>query len=443
MSKTSRNTLAETVQRDLIAYLGRGRPINQQAVTEQLDPTGLSISDFDRLKRIHFALSEPVRDYINDLPERLRRIRTANNVEREHIRGEVRGAVDWGQTFRTRYAENPEDRSKFVTRSPYTEYQLPENILLKTLLSILVETVKTDLSAIDQSWRRNAWSDADVEAFVRRVSRNIHLERIDADADTPVKATHVEAARRSRQPLYYEAYELFQQYDRLRNNEFGDPRVREILFNTLYVPDTATLFELACVFRLLRSLEDEYAVMLHPIEAGSGAIAEIRTDRWQIEVFHDESGPLTFKESLPESPTDEYLRRYERVLDRHQEFLGRENRRPLYRGRPDLVIIVSERETDDETPQKIVLGEFKHSASHSVFSDAVQELFEYLEYARYEKTAGHSDSDESYVVDDGSIDLAGLVITDGHPSKDTQDDVMHLDYRSIADEVESGDIFNY
>ncbi|MEY7850910.1 hypothetical protein AB7C87_17120 [Natrarchaeobius sp. A-rgal3] len=442
MNKTSRSNLAETVQRDLVAYLGSGRPINQRAVTEQLDATGLSISDFDRLKRIHFTLSEPVRDYLDELPERLRRVRTANNVEREQVHGEVRGGVDWGQTYRARYAENPDDRSSFITRSTYTEYQLPENILLKTLLSILAETVRTDLAAIDQSWRRDVWSDTDVKAFVRRISRNIHLSRIDADEDTPVDATHLEAARRSRQPLYYEAYDLYQQYDRLRNNEFDDPHVREVLFETLFVPDTPTLFELACVFRLLRSLEEEYDVTLHPIEGESGAIAELRNERWQVEMFHDETGPLTFNEMLPEDPTDEYLRKYGRVLDRHRDFLGRESRRPLYRGRPDLVIIVRKREEKRETPRKIVLGEFKHSSSQSVLSNAVQEIFEYLEYARPSRSASHRWDTDGYVVDDDSVDFEGLVITDGNQPEDPQDDVVHLEYRSITESVESGHILD-
>jgi hypothetical protein len=437
MSKTSRSTLAETVQRDLIAYLGSGRQINQQAVTEHLDTTGLSISDFERLMRIHFALSEQVRDYLDELPERLRRVRTVNNVEREQVRGEIRGAVDWGQTYRARYAENPDDRAKFITRSPHTEYLLPENVLLKTFLCIIKETVKTDLSAIDQSWRRNVWSDADVEGFIRRISRNIHLDRIDADGDTVVEAKHLEAARRSRQPLYYEACKLYQQYDKLRNKEFDDPHVREVLFETLFVPDTATLFELACVFRLLRSLEDKYDVSLHTIEADSGAIAELQTDRWQIEVFHDEMGPLTFKEPLPENPSDEYLQRYGRVLDRHRDYVGRESRRPLYRGRPDLVIVVRERE-NGETPRKIILGEFKHSSSSSVYSDGVQQLFEYLEYARPSKGTSRRWGMDGYLVDEGSIKLEGVVITDGHQPGSPQDDVVHLNYRSLGESIESG-----
>jgi len=441
MSKTSRSTLAETVQRDLIVYLGSGRPINQQAVTERLDTTGLSISDFERLMRIHFTLSEPVSDYLDELPERLRRVRTANNVEREQVRGEIRGAVDWGQTYRARYAENPDDRAKFITRSPHTEYLLPENVLLKTFLCIIKETVKTDLSAIDQSWRRSVWSDGDIESFIRRISRNIHLDRIDADEDTVVEAKHLEAARRSRQPLYYEAYDLYQQYDRLRNNEFDDPDVREVLFETLFVPETATLFELACVFKILRSLEDEYEVNLHTIEAGSGAIAELRTDRWKAEVFHDERGPLTFKEPLPENPTDEYLRRYERVLDRHRDFVELESRRPLYQGRPDLVIVVHER-GGGETPRKIVLGEFKHSSSPSVYSDGVQQLFEYLEYARPSEAASRRWNTNRYVVDDRAIDLEGVVITDGNRPGGPQDNIAHLNYRSISESVESGDVLD-
>lgn len=209
MTKTTRSTLAEQVQTELIAYLKSGQPIGQAQLAQALDETGLQIQEFDRLLRIRFALSAPVQRYLAELHDRLRRVQTDSAVERETTRGEVRGSIDWGQTIRQRYAEHPGDTSRFVTRSPTTEYQLPQNRLLKTLLSIIAETARSELLEIEYQWRRDRWSDGAIQRFLRQYDRNVHLDRIDADRETTVTAKALDRARQSRQPLYYEAYDLY------------------------------------------------------------------------------------------------------------------------------------------------------------------------------------------------------------------------------------------
>ncbi|QIO21739.1 hypothetical protein [Haloarcula sp. JP-L23] len=91
MTKTTRETLTERVQTELIAYLKSGRPIGQEQLVHALDKTGLQIQDLDRLLRIRFALSEPVQDYLSELHDRLRRVKTDSTVESEETRGKYGG----------------------------------------------------------------------------------------------------------------------------------------------------------------------------------------------------------------------------------------------------------------------------------------------------------------------------------------------------------------
>jgi len=91
MSKLAVDRLVDEVQDELVTFLQSGT-IAEADVVSTLDFTDLEIDDFARLKRIHFCLSDPVVDFVEKLPERVRSIKTANQRERVHTRGEVRGA---------------------------------------------------------------------------------------------------------------------------------------------------------------------------------------------------------------------------------------------------------------------------------------------------------------------------------------------------------------
>lgn len=428
--KTSQQALAREVQSELITYLGSGTRINQDRVAMALDVTGLDIADFDRLKRIRFSLSKDVQTYIDKLDQRLRRIRTVNEVKSEVTRGDIRGAIDWGQTIRDRYENNPHDTTRFVTRSPQTKYQIPENILLKKLLSIVANTARDELLAIDQTWRRELWDDGEIESYLRLVDRNVHLNRIEATERTSLQPRQLNAVRQARQPLYYQAYERFQEYERLLNNDFSMESSRKLLYETLTIPETSRLFELASIFRLLRGFREYANVMLNPIEPGSDALAVGQTEDFEVVVYHDHRGSLTFKEHLPSNPQSDYLQKYGKVLERHRAFMDRTTLRPIYGGRPDIVIEFYDRNTDRERPVHVVIGEVKHTAREPVFSDGVQELFEYLTYARPSSPTDWGV--DEYLLDTDDVSLRGMVITDGidkHPPSGT---IAHFNYEELA-----------
>ena len=427
MSKTRRAKLVRQVQSELTAYLGSGQYINERELADALDFSGLAIRDFDRLKRIHFALSSGVKEYVDKLPNRLGRIYTTQKTENQQGRGEIRGSVDWGQTLRERYATVPTDRSLFINRVPYTEYQLPENRLLKTFLAILNRTLIEDIAVIDYDWRRERWSDDDIAAFRRSYDRNIHLERIDADADTELSARELTASRRARQPLYYEAYELYEQYQSLLANEFSKPAVNSILNETVVVPDTETLFELYCLFVLLSHLRTQHDFVLLPTDSEEAAIALLEQDGQTVQVYHDNSGSLTFRETIDidsESGQSGFEYRLLCAREGHRRFLNSSQRRPLYNGRPDLLFEVYPGDSSETAPAHVIIVEIKHTASESTFSTGVSELFEYLQFAQHPKG--------KYLIDDSDTSVEGMIFTDGVSRRPSQESVTHANLSNAS-----------
>ena len=441
MTKTTRDTLTERVQTELIAYLKSGRPIGQKQLAQALDETGLQIQDFDRLLRIRFALSEPVQCYLSELHDRLRRVKTDSTVEVEETRGEIRGAIDWGQTIRQRYSEHPGDTSRFVTRSPTTEYQLPQNILLKVLLSIIAETARSELLEIDYQWRRDRWDDGDIRSFLRQYDQNVHLSRINANSETLVRANALDQARQSRQPLYYEAYDLYRLYERLLERDFDEEDTGKVLLESLAVPDTATLFELAVVFEILNAFSAQAEVTLHSIERGSDAIAVMADSGWEYRIYHDNTGRLRFREPVPEDNSVQYIRQSRRALDRHRDIMDHDTRRALYSGRPDIVIERYPKNQTDGEPDHVLLGEIKHTQDRSTLSDGVYELMQYLEFAKPDLEYKGWES-SAYILGREDVRISGIVVSDGVTFEPGVSDVVlqNLTYLRLG-ELSIDDLF--
>ena len=91
------------------------------------------------------------------------------------------------------------------------------------------------------------------------LAQNVYLSRIPAPTEISLSPRDLDRACRSRQPLYTEAQRLYQLYDDLLNNRVDTPAVQESLTETLVVPqETHQLFELYCVFGILRRLREHY-----------------------------------------------------------------------------------------------------------------------------------------------------------------------------------------
>ncbi len=173
------DALVDATTEELATYLRSGA-INTRALTQSLDYEGLDIDDWDRIKRIHYCLSEDVHNFVSKLPERVRRIKTENQREHVDTQGEVRGSINWSGTLRTWADSGYADRSRFVCDTPYTEYDIAENRVLKRLLWQIHRTVTTDLRGVEYDWRRRYWTDDQIDRFDRLYKQNVHLNRIAA-----------------------------------------------------------------------------------------------------------------------------------------------------------------------------------------------------------------------------------------------------------------------
>jgi len=420
--------LVNATSEELGTYLRSGA-LNTNALTRSLDYEGLDIEDWERIKRIHFCLADDVHDFISALPDRVRRIKTEHQRENIHTQGEVRGSINWSATLRTRSETGYADRSRFICNAPYTEYDIAENRVLKRLLWHIHRTVADELQSVEYDWRHDFWTDDQLASFDRLYKQNVHLNRIKDGPTISVSGQDMTTARQSRLPLYTEAYDLYDTFQRLQA-ETLDSDITELLADTLVVPsDTPTLFELFCCFRLIRIL-NRYnpGFSLKPIDGESSALAHLESDDTRIEIHHDSTGNLSFHEPLDATRRpahSQYARYHDALIDYSntlESLTGGPHDPVLYSGRPDVIIEIYDT-TSDERLVSTLLGEVKHSDATQTFKQGLEELLTYRRFA----------TNNGYLIDNPDITLTSLLITNGVTTSGTSDEVTHLNGIDLLD----------
>jgi hypothetical protein len=387
MSKTSEQVLVEEVQEELTAFLSSGK-INEKELSRALSFEDLDIKDFDRLKEIHFVLSKPVTDFVKDLPEWIRRIKTESYREKKTSRGEVRGRIDWGETFKTRYSQNHKDKSVFVTQNPDIEYNIPENLVLKKVLGIMYRVVTKEVEEIQHDWRTKFWDEEEITSIREIFQRNVNIDRIQDMEDEELTSKQLEAARNSRREVYREAYKLYRNYEKIMENKFSDEEVQKLLENTLIVPNRMPkLFELFSTFKAIRDIEQSQELELKAMEGNDSKIAVMENDEKKVFVFHDSTGNLEFNQEIPENPEDDFTKKSKEIEEDHEDslnkFIGRGSQKGLYSGRPDIVIEEYNTSEGNEL-ENVTIGEVKYTDRESTFSQGLRELLEYMKFGTFD-----------------------------------------------------------
>lgn len=426
MSRTSHETLATAVTEELITYLGRG-VINQQQLAGVFEYEDLDIDEFDRLKELHFVLHDDVVEYIEYLPERLRRLKTVSQQQRTVSRGEVRGAIDWNQTLNKRSQLGYQDPTLFVTKNPYTEYDIPENRVVKKLVSIISRILTAEIEGLERDWRA-VWNDEGIVRLQRILSQNVYLTRLPDEADIELSRRDLDKTRRSRHTLYVESHRLYQLYRNLMDGRFEKEAVRSLLNESIVTPaETYTLFELFCIFRLIRTLYafDE-KLQLRPTDHKE--IARLRTPDREVLVFYNSTGSFEFFEEFPTpdqlagADVPQSLLRYAEAMSAYEDyvetFLDREIHQGFYGGRPDFLIEDWVLDPDKRRLRSILIGEVKYTGQQETFVTGLRELLEYLYFIR-DKT--------QYLYSTPSSTVTGIICTDGiETDVDTDGDITHL-----------------
>ena len=299
MAKTDPATLRAAVTEELITYLGAGT-INQERYAEAIDYAGLQIENFDQLKKLHFVLAPDVVEYVERISDWIRRVKTVTREQTETVRGEVRGSIDWRQTHQTRAKAGYDDPTLFVVRDAEIEYDIPENRVVKKLLTVIAEPLTDVIEPIDYEWRA-MWDDQDIVGLQQLLAHNLYLDALPAPEAITLSERDLTAARQSRHRLYTESHRLYRLYDDLLNDRFGETGVQELLSETLITPPADhRLFELFCVFGVIRRLRERYPDLeLRRVDTETDVLARLESETERLEVYYDQSGPLRFFEAYP------------------------------------------------------------------------------------------------------------------------------------------------
>lgn len=381
--------ILEQLTQDVLAYVMRGG-FPESEVARSIKPEGLDerFAEYETLLDLHFVLKDDVVGFIGELDARLRSVRTETERVSRTRRGTVDGRIDWAATTKRRYSGNPSDRSLFVCENRSEDYDIPENVVLKQLLSVVYTTLEAAEEYLDgdYEWVRETWKgDTELIADLRRVmERNVHVRRIrDPETYEPTERM-LTAAESSRQPVYREAAALLRTRDRIFDGD--EAEIRSLLDETAVTPDDDnTLFELFVLFRFVAVLErlEDGQVQFETISSGRQEVARLDGDR-EIVLYHDNSAADRDLSFLAEPETDAgAASRTERVqqvaLDVANGYFQERGFRN-HTGRPDVIVLEIRDEAADE--REYLVAEVKNSTRTDTIRRGIKETLEYLAFLR-------------------------------------------------------------
>ncbi|MFC1890854.1 hypothetical protein ACFLZT_00505 [Thermodesulfobacteriota bacterium] len=380
--KTSIDNMLNEISEDLNQFLKNG---NLTSFTKEIDPN-LKIDNILKLLRIHFILTATkknkvgVINFIEQLPQRLRRIKTTVRKESEIIEGEVKGRINWQGTIRLRYNRNPSNKALFVCDKKEKNYDIAENLVLKRLLQIVHNIIYNDLNPAFKerySWLKDWVGRKELKNVLNQLFlRNVYLKRIDL-TENIVTERMINRAAKSRTILYREAAELLTRYNKLMKYDLDASEAKELLRNTFIEPDKAeTLFELYWTIKIIKQFIDPKYQLIEP---GSDTVATWKTKKNKYKIYHNSVGNFEFKEKVDAlskllKEKDNYLGRALKVFDRLEKLVGVKSG-SLWGGRPDILL---EKYDENDNLDSILVGEVKYTQDKGYAIQGLRELLEYL-----------------------------------------------------------------
>ena len=398
--KTQPETLVEEIADEFNTYLSKG--VRVEEIAGSADPH-LNIDDLEKVLRVHFILTESseddkgneeigVIDFVRDLRDEVRRIKTTVTKDTEFFENEVRGRIDWQRTIKQRYRSASPGRGYACARTR-ENYNIEENLVLKRLLAVIYETVFEDLKPALENPNEYEWFEPWVapeekEGISEVVNEvyldNIYLQRVDTD-DSKITNRMIESVKNSRSSLYRNAAELLGRYRRLTARDIDADEAAQVLRNTFIRPnEDERLFELYWVFRILRENEDAQFKLID--EDYEGLVARWEDDGYEYKMFHDSVGSMMFSEdvSLDDAPDEDgYFRRSVQVNEEfarlRSALFGEDTEDGLWGGRPDIIV---ERHDAEGEPDEVFVGEVKYTRDTGYAAQGLRELLEYMAFVK-------------------------------------------------------------
>ncbi|WP_436931010.1 hypothetical protein [Halosimplex halobium] len=425
-----RDELLNNLTQDILAYAMHGA-FPEQEVARSIKPDELDqrFEDYELLLDLHFILQEDVLEFVRALPKRLRSVRTETETVSKTRRGGVDGHIDWNATVKKRYTESPRDASLFVCTNRSEDYDIPENVVLKHLLSVVHTTVTEAEEYLrgEYEWVTETWRGSEplIDELKRIVERNVHVRRIREPEVYEPTEQMLTTAETSRDVIYREAAELLR--DRASLFAGDEEALHDLLDQTAITPDDDhALFELFVLFRFVATIEDiqDNDFQFKTIATGRQEIATLEGEK-DIVLYHDNSAAdrdLSFVSDVPEAE-DRLLSRTEKVQTvarnvANSYFSDRSFRN--HTGRPD--VIVMEVIDEDANRNEYLIAEVKNSRRTDTIREGIKETAEYLAFLRVndEFVFGESESEDYF-----GTGWNGLLVT-----QDLDEETASLDDQS-------------
>lgn len=395
----NRAELLDELTQDILAYVMHGT-FPEHHIAQELAPSELDerFNDYEMLVKLHFILRPDVVDFVESLPEHLRRVKTqTENVSRVN-RGAIEGRINWSATIRERHSRNPRDKSLFVCENRTESYDIDENIVLKRMLALIYDTLSKCEEYLEREyeWVNDRWrGDPDLVKSMRDIfRRNVHLTRIRSPKEYEPTDRMIQRATESRQPIYRRAAQLLTDYQRTLRGE--REAIAELLNSTAIAPDDdETLFELFVLFRYIGVVEQlsEGQFELQTIETGSQEVARLQDEERSIVLYHDSAAraqDLEFisdvKDKDPGSLSRTELIQYETGRLTDEYFVEDEFRSTT--GRPDVIVL----EIEEDDSVEYLITEVKYSSRRETIQRGIKETLEYLAFLRQGDELVHGNS---------------------------------------------------
>jgi len=418
MKATPERILSE-IGSDFNQFLKYG---NLRSFTKEIDPN-LNIDNIRKLLRIHFVLTGGIKgkppgviDFVEQLPDRVRRIKTTVAKHPELLEARIRGRINWGRTINHRARTNPKDKITFVCDRREVDYNISENLVLKTFLKTVHDIVFQDLEpAFEEKykWLRDWIGEEELREVLDRVfHRNVYLRRVEIDNET-VTERMISRTAKSRIALYREAAALLIRYNRLMAYDLDDAEAKSLLYNTFIQPEKMeTLFELYWIIKITQLFEDRKYILIEP---GSDAVATWKAGGYNYSVYHNSIGSCQFRETLSELATylrqrDNYLGREIKALEKLKDLAGTDLD-GLWGGRPDIVL---EKRDEEDRLVLVFVGEVKHTQNRRYAVKGLRELLEYI--ALIKRNGAYLEDYGKVFVDHAKV--RGCLFLDHIPQKD-------------------------
>lgn len=383
--KTSSERLIEEIQEDLIIYLKSGKLVPTSFISE----LNLNISNIEGLLKIHFLMRKDVQEFVEQLPDRIRTIKTSTKSVTETLVGEIKGHIDWGRTIKERCTRNYKDKTIFCCNEVKRDYSLKENLVLKELLKIIYNILFKQIDSKKYSkynWFSEWNSIKNTLNFI--YNKNVYISKIE---DREVTDRMIESTKKNRNPLYKEAARLLGEYRRIMNFKLNKDEVKKLLEETFILPEKEeVLFEL---YWIIKAIKENSKDAIFNIADGSNNIVASWEDKiYRYNIYHNSTGSNELIFNIPIEELDdcgiEPIRRKLEGINKTRDVacqifddIDKERFKYFWNGRPDIIVEI--REKVHNKIVKIVIGEIKYTQNRDYAIEGLKELVEYMKFVKY------------------------------------------------------------